>query len=93
LHFVRASVSSSLTKVPARPPERGCQARQRTVPPKRRTFNEAGVACAADKSFVAFEARGGRGRGSFLRVIRRRPSWSPLDRPLSPASGRLTLAA
>jgi hypothetical protein len=52
-----------------------------------------GRVCAADKSFVAFEARGGRGRGSFLRVIRRRPSWSPLDRPLSPASGRLTLAA
>lgn len=36
----------SLTKVPARPPERRCQARQRTVPPKRRTFNEAGVASA-----------------------------------------------
>ena len=61
---------------------------------RRRTFNEAGPrVCAADKSFVGFEAHGGRGRDSFLRVIRRRPSSSPLDRPLSPAGSQLTLAA
>jgi hypothetical protein len=53
---------------------------------RRRTFNEAGPrVCAADKSFVAFEPHGGRQRDSFLRVIRRRPSSSPLDRPLNPA--------
>ena len=38
---------------------------------RRRTLNEAGRrVCAADKSFTAFEARGGRGRESFLRIVR-----------------------
>lgn len=60
---------------------------------RRRTFNEAGPrVCAADKSFHAFEAHGGRGRDSFLRVVRRRPSTSPLDRPIAPAGAQMMLA-
>jgi hypothetical protein len=52
---------------------------------RRRTFNDAGLrVVAADRGFVAFEAHGGRGRDSFLRVIRRRPASPPLDRPLEP---------
>jgi hypothetical protein len=43
--------------------------------------------------FVALEARCGRGRERLLRDIRRRPSSSRLDRPLSPVSGQLALAA
>ena len=61
---------------------------------RRRTFNEAGPrVCAADRSFVAFEAHGGRARDSFLRVIRKRPPPSPLVRPLGSPEGQLTLAA
>jgi hypothetical protein len=61
---------------------------------RRRTFNQAGArVCAADRSFRAFEAHGGRGRDSFLRVIRSRPGDAPLARPLPPAPGQLTLAA
>ena len=60
---------------------------------RRRTFNEAGErVCAADKSFVAFEAHGGRGRDSFLRIVRTPPKVSPLEQPLVPAE-QLTLAA
>jgi hypothetical protein len=60
---------------------------------RRRTFNEAGPrVCAADKSFQAFEAHGGRGRDSFLRVVRHRPSASPLDRPIAPARAQMMLA-
>ena len=48
---------------------------------RRRTFNEAGArVCAADRSFRAFEAHGGRGRDSFLRVIRERGEESVLFR-------------
>jgi hypothetical protein len=40
---------------------------------RRRTFNEAGQrVCRADTEFEAFEAHGGRGLPSFLRVVRRR---------------------
>jgi hypothetical protein len=62
---------------------------------RRRTFNEAGPrVCAADRSFVAFEAHGGRGRDSFLRVVRRCPAPFPLERPMAAvAAGQLTLAA
>jgi hypothetical protein len=64
---------------------------------RRRTFNEAGArVCAADKTFKAFEAHGGRGRDSFLRVIRKPPARSPLERPPVTATDRaaqLTLTA
>jgi hypothetical protein len=61
---------------------------------RRRTLNEAGQrVCAADKSFVAFEAHGGRGRDSFLRIVRRRPRLSPLEPPVVVAAEQLTLAA
>lgn len=61
---------------------------------RRRTLNDAGPrVCAADKSFVAFEAHDGCGRDSFLRVIRHRPPSSPLERPLTQAGGQLALAA
>jgi len=62
---------------------------------RRRTFNQAGArVCAADRSFRAFEAHGGRGRDSFLRVIRARPEHAPLARPLAlVAPEQLTLAA
>jgi hypothetical protein len=60
---------------------------------RRRTFTEAGQrVCAADKSFQAFEAHGGRGRDSFLRIVRKRPDGPSLDRPLDPA-GQLVIAA
>ena len=50
---------------------------------RRRTFNDAGTrVCAADRSFDAFEAHGGRGRDSFLRVVRIASPDSPLARPL-----------
>jgi hypothetical protein len=40
---------------------------------RRRTFNEAGRrVCRADTEFEAFEAHGGRGLPSFLRVVKRR---------------------
>jgi hypothetical protein len=49
---------------------------------RRRTVNEAGQrVCAADKSFLAFEAHRGRGRDSFLRIVRRRPKLPPLACP------------
>jgi hypothetical protein len=61
---------------------------------RRRTLNEAGQrVCAADKSFVAFEAHGGRGRDSFLRIIRTPPKSSPLEQPLAGPPEQLTLAA
>lgn len=61
---------------------------------RRRTFNEAGLrVCAADKSFRAFEAHGGRGYDSFLRVIRRRSRASALDRPAIAPERQLTLAS
>lgn len=65
---------------------------------RRRTFNEAGGrVCAADRTFKAFEAHGGRGRDSFLRVIRKPPAHSPLVRPISPppatAETQLALSA
>lgn len=54
---------------------------------RRRTFNEAGPrVVGADKSFVSFEAHGGRGRDSFLRVVRHRPRQWPLERPLEHTS-------
>jgi hypothetical protein len=60
---------------------------------RRRTFTEAGQrVCAGDKSFQAFEAHGGRGRDSFLRIVRKRPGGPSLDRPLDPA-GQLVIAA
>jgi hypothetical protein len=49
--------------------------------------------CAADKSFVAFEAHGGRGRESFLRIVRTPPRGLPLERPFSPAADQLSFAA
>ena len=68
--------------------------RSATDAARRRTFNEAGVrVCAADKTFKAFEAHGGRGMDSFLRVVRTPPAQSPLDRPgPTPAPGQLTLS-
>jgi hypothetical protein len=60
---------------------------------RRRTLNEAGRrVCAADKSFVAFEAHGGRGRDSFLRIIRRRAPLS-LEPPVVVPAEQLTLVA
>ncbi len=67
-----------------------CQAlgvRAGTDAARRRTFNEAGPrVCAADRSFEAFEAHGGRGRDSFLRVVRRRSSASENSRRSVPAA-------
>jgi hypothetical protein len=62
---------------------------------RRRTFNEAGArVCAADKTFKAFEAHGGRGMDSFLRVVRIPPAQAPLDRPgPRPAPGQLMLTS
>ena len=61
---------------------------------RRRTLNDAGSrVCAADKSFVAFEAHGGRGVESFLRIVRRRPPDWPLARPAGPSPDQLVLAA
>ena len=60
---------------------------------RRRTFNEAGPrVVAADKAFVSFEAHGGRGRDSFLRVVRHRPTDWPLERPFD-RDGQLVLDA
>ncbi len=60
---------------------------------RRRTLNDAGRrVCAADRSFVAFEAHGGRGRDSFLRIVRRRPELEQRG-PLVVPAGQLTLAA
>ncbi len=61
---------------------------------RRRTLNEAGTrVCAADKSFITFEAHGGRGVDSFLRIVRRRPADGPLGRPFGSSSEQLVLAA
>lgn len=61
---------------------------------RRRTFNEAGLrVCAADRSFRAFEAHGGRGRDSFLRIVRMRQHGSPLERPPHVPDEQLELAA
>jgi hypothetical protein len=62
---------------------------------RRRTFNDAGArVCAADRTFRAFEAHGGRGMDSFLRVVRTPPAQSVLDRPgPTPPPGQLTLTA
>jgi len=61
---------------------------------RRRTLNDAGQrVCAADKSFVAFEAHGGRGRDSFLRIVRTSSKDSPLAQPLLVPAQQLTLAA
>jgi hypothetical protein len=61
---------------------------------RRRTLNDAGErVCAADKSFVAFEAHGGRGVESFLRILRRRPPDYPVERPVSAAPEQLALAS
>ncbi|MCA1680984.1 MAG: hypothetical protein LC777_19615, partial [Actinobacteria bacterium] len=72
-----------------------CQAlgvRAGTDAARRRTFNEAGPrVCAADKSFEAFEAHGGRGRDSFLRVIRKHPAACPLEKPPAVAAEQLRL--
>ncbi len=63
-------------------------------PARRRTLNEAGArVCAADRSFVAFEARGGRGCQSLLRIVRRRPEDDPLGRPFDAPPGQLSLVA
>ncbi len=60
---------------------------------RRRTLNEAGARVqAADRSFIAFEAHGGRGKQSFLRVVRHRPSESSVGRPYGGAD-QLTLDA
>lgn len=49
---------------------------------RRRTINQAGERiCAADSSFVSFEAHGSRGQPGFLRVVRRRPTEPLLERP------------
>jgi hypothetical protein len=59
---------------------------------RRRTLNDAGArVCAADKSFTAFEAHGGRGRDSFLRVVRTRRAEFPLDRPSPASANQLSL--
>ena len=60
---------------------------------RRRTLNDAGRrVCEADRSFIEFQAHGGRGRPSFLRVVRRAQG-SALDRPFAePDGAQLTLA-
>ncbi len=59
-----------------------CQAlgvRAGTDAARRRTFNQAGPrVCGADHVFWSFEAHGGRGRDSFLRVVREKQQDSPL---------------
>jgi len=61
---------------------------------RRRTLNDAGErVCSADKSFVSFEAHGGRGVESFLRIVRRRPPDHPVERPVSVALEQLVLAS
>jgi hypothetical protein len=61
---------------------------------RRRTLNDAGArVCAADKSFVAFEAHGGRGRDSFLRIVRQPPGDSPVQPPRVQPAQQMTLAA
>jgi hypothetical protein len=61
---------------------------------RRRTLSQAGArVCAADRSFVAFEAHGGHGQESFLRIVRTPQADPPLE-PARVATGeQLTLAA
>jgi hypothetical protein len=57
---------------------------------RRRTLNDAGDrVCAADKSFAAFEAHGGRGRQSFLRIARR-SQVAALEPAMTVSPGQLT---
>jgi hypothetical protein len=59
---------------------------------RRRTLNDAGRrVCAVDHSFKAFEARGGHGHDSFLRVVRERPLSPPLAHPYEGAAPQLRL--
>jgi hypothetical protein len=59
---------------------------------RRRTLNDAGRrVCAVDHSFKAFEARGGHGHDSFLRVVRERPLSTPLAHPYEGAPPQLRL--
>jgi hypothetical protein len=61
---------------------------------RRRTLNDAGArVCAADKSFVSFEAHGGRGRESFLRIVRTPPAEPPLEPAPVRRGEQLALAA
>jgi hypothetical protein len=61
---------------------------------RRRTLNHAGDSvCRADKSFVAFEAHGGRGRQSFLRIIRRKPAFSSMEPAYVAASDQMVLSS
>jgi hypothetical protein len=54
--------------------------------------NEAGErVCAVDRSFQSFEAHGGRGQGSFLRVVRKPPLPPSLARPFDGAPQELRL--
>lgn len=66
-----------------------CQAlgvRNSTDAGRRRTVNEAGARVqAADRSFIAFEAHGGRGKQPFLRVVRHRPAEPAVARPYGAA--------
>lgn len=53
---------------------------------RRRTINQAGERiCAADRSFVSFEAHGGRGQSEFLRIVRRDVTTDALERPYGAA--------
>ena len=61
---------------------------------RRRTLNDAGQrVCAADKSFVAFEAHGGRGRQSFLRIVRKPSQLPPVEPRRGVPAEQLILAA
>jgi hypothetical protein len=61
---------------------------------RRRTLNQAGTrVCAADRSFVAFEAHGGHGQESFLRIVRTPQADPPLEPARIAAGEQLTLAA
>jgi hypothetical protein len=61
---------------------------------RRRTLNEAGQrVCAADKSFLAFEAHGGRGRDSFLRIVRSSSTGAALESPAVVPAEQLSFAA
>ena len=60
---------------------------------RRRTLNDAGErVCAADKSFAAFEAHGGRSRQSFLRITRR-SRVAALEPAATVSPGQLTFDA
>lgn len=61
---------------------------------RRRTLNDAGGrVCEADRSFLEFAAHGGRGRHSFLRVVRAaQPSALERQPAQSPRAAQLTLS-